>query len=142
MSVRKPDEEKIGSVAPFGLRLLPELRQRLEEAASRHGHSLNREITRRLERSFDLDPGDETRLKTTIEDAIKDVLGEVLKERREVTDVDLVNDSFALGMARIADAPEEERAALAAKLVHSTKETAMLLGIKGWDPPSWREPEL
>lgn len=53
MSTKKAAEGKIGSVAPFGLRLLPELRQRLEEAAALTGDSLNREITRRLEASFE-----------------------------------------------------------------------------------------
>lgn len=49
MSARKPPDEKIGSIPPFGLRMLPPLRQSLEEAARQNGRSLNAEIIARLE---------------------------------------------------------------------------------------------
>lgn len=52
MSSKKPPEEKIGSIAPFGLRMLPELRQRIEAAAAESGRSMNAEIVARLEASF------------------------------------------------------------------------------------------
>lgn len=40
------------TINPFGLRMQPELRERLEAAASESGRSLNAEITSRLEQSF------------------------------------------------------------------------------------------
>ena len=52
MSVKKPPEEKIGSIAPFGLRMLPDLRERIERAAAENGRSLNAEIVHRLELSL------------------------------------------------------------------------------------------
>ena len=52
MSSRKTPDEKIGSVAPFGLRMLPDLKQRVEEAAAANGRSMNAEIVARLEASF------------------------------------------------------------------------------------------
>lgn len=52
MSSKKPPTEKIGNVAPFGLRMLPELKQRVEEAASASGRSINAEIVARLEQTF------------------------------------------------------------------------------------------
>ncbi|WP_426391928.1 Arc family DNA-binding protein [Variovorax sp. R-27] len=41
-----------GNIAPFGLRMLPELKERIEAAAKASGRSMNAEITDRLERSF------------------------------------------------------------------------------------------
>lgn len=42
-----------GHINPFGLRMQPELRARLEEAAAEAGRSLNAEIIGRLEESFE-----------------------------------------------------------------------------------------
>lgn len=52
MSEKKPDNQRISSVAPFGLRMLPDLREKLDEAAARNRRSLNAEIVSRLEESF------------------------------------------------------------------------------------------
>lgn len=41
-----------GSIAPFGLRMLPDLREKIEEAAKASGRSMNAEIVARLNRSF------------------------------------------------------------------------------------------
>ena len=41
-----------GSIAPFGLRMLPELKEKIEEAARASGRSMNAEIVARLLRSF------------------------------------------------------------------------------------------
>lgn len=41
-----------GNVAPFGLRMLPELRAQIEEAARKSGRSMNAEIVARLHASF------------------------------------------------------------------------------------------
>ncbi len=43
-----------GSIAPFGLRMLPELKERLEAAAKANGRSMNAELVDRLQRSADL----------------------------------------------------------------------------------------
>jgi hypothetical protein len=41
-----------GQIAPFGLRMLPELRRQIEEAARVSGRSMNAEIVARLQASF------------------------------------------------------------------------------------------
>jgi hypothetical protein len=43
----------VSTIVPFGLRLQPELKRRLEESATATGRSLNGEISARLEHSFD-----------------------------------------------------------------------------------------
>jgi hypothetical protein len=55
MSAKKPQGEKIGSVPPFGLRMLPELKARVEGAAAQSKRSVNAEIVARLERTFSQD---------------------------------------------------------------------------------------
>lgn len=52
MSTKKAPEEKVGNVPPFGLRMLPDLKQRVEAAARANGRSMNAEIVARLEDSF------------------------------------------------------------------------------------------
>lgn len=42
-----------GHINPFGLRMQPELRARIEDAANTNGRSLNAEIVARLEATFD-----------------------------------------------------------------------------------------
>nr|WMC97384.1 Arc family DNA-binding protein [Aminobacter aminovorans] len=50
------DERKpMANIAPFGLRMQPELKLRVEDAARTNNRSLNAEIVERLERSFDTD---------------------------------------------------------------------------------------
>ena len=46
-----------GSIAPFGLRMLPELREKIEEAAKESGRSMNAEIVARIEGSFEIAEG-------------------------------------------------------------------------------------
>jgi len=45
-----------GHITPFGLRMQPELKERLEVAAHKAGRSLNAEVVDRLERSFGESP--------------------------------------------------------------------------------------
>ncbi|HEY1998795.1 Arc family DNA-binding protein [Paraburkholderia sp.] len=49
----KPTRAPTAHIVPFGLRLQPDVKVRLEEAATKAGRSLNAEIADRLERSFD-----------------------------------------------------------------------------------------
>lgn len=42
-----------GQIAPFGLRMLPELREKIEQAARESGRSMNAEIVARLQATFD-----------------------------------------------------------------------------------------
>lgn len=44
----------VSTIVPFGLRLQPDLKARLEEEAKKNNRSLNAEIADRLERSFNL----------------------------------------------------------------------------------------
>jgi hypothetical protein len=46
-------EEPMRNINPFGLRLQPELKNQLEQAAGENKRSLNAEITARLEESFE-----------------------------------------------------------------------------------------
>lgn len=41
-----------GQIAPFGLRMLPDLKEKIEQAARESGRSMNAEIVARLESSF------------------------------------------------------------------------------------------
>lgn len=50
--MKKP--EPMRNINPFGLRLQPEIKAKLEEAAERNKRSLNAEISARLEESFSL----------------------------------------------------------------------------------------
>ncbi|NTE36669.1 Arc family DNA-binding protein [Agrobacterium tumefaciens] len=52
MSTKKRVEDKISNIPPFGLRMLPELKERVAQAAEEAGRSLNAEIVARLEGSF------------------------------------------------------------------------------------------
>lgn len=42
-----------GNIAPFGLRMLPELRAKVEESAKNNGRSMNAEIVARLQESLE-----------------------------------------------------------------------------------------
>jgi len=53
MSRKKPPEERIASIAPFGLRMPAELRAMVEQAAADNDRSMNSEIIDRLYGSFD-----------------------------------------------------------------------------------------
>ena len=67
-------------IAPFGLRMQPDLRERLENSASKNGRSLNAEITDRLLESFaheHLRPGDVTPSTFVRIPAIKEGLPEI-----------------------------------------------------------------
>jgi hypothetical protein len=44
-----------GSIAPFGLRMLPELRAKVEASAKESGRSMNAEVVARLEASYKLE---------------------------------------------------------------------------------------
>jgi len=48
----KSPRSPIANIAPFGLRMQPELREKLEEAAVKNARSMNSEITARLNESF------------------------------------------------------------------------------------------
>ncbi len=47
---------KTGDIAPLGVRMQPELKDALVEAARKNGRSLNAEVVLRLEQSFDIEP--------------------------------------------------------------------------------------
>lgn len=53
MSEKKSEEQKVSGVAPFGLRLLPELKERVAKFAKADNRSLNAEITYLLEYAMD-----------------------------------------------------------------------------------------
>ena len=57
-------DRKVASIAPFGLRMQPELKQQIEEQAMASGRSLNAEIVWRLEQSLKADTPDQSWIKT------------------------------------------------------------------------------
>lgn len=52
IAMKPDDREKVANIVPFGLRMQPDLKRRVEEAARANGRSLNAEITHRLEISL------------------------------------------------------------------------------------------
>jgi hypothetical protein len=59
-----------GSIAPLGLRLLPDLRDKIDIAARENGRSINAEVTARLQGSFDFLAD----LKPVVREAVSDVM--------------------------------------------------------------------
>ncbi len=57
-------DRKVASIAPFGLRMQPELKQQIEEQAMASGRSLNAEIVWRLEQSLKADAPGQSWIKT------------------------------------------------------------------------------
>ncbi|HEL3212201.1 TPA: Arc family DNA-binding protein [Stenotrophomonas maltophilia] len=55
MAKKTETRSSTAHINPFGLRMQPELRERLEAAAATEGRSLNAEIVARLEESFELE---------------------------------------------------------------------------------------
>ncbi len=72
---------KVANITPFGLRLQPALKRRVEEAAKASGRSLNAEIAARLEASFQDGPlpGDDYERRISILE--KTVFNIVMDER-------------------------------------------------------------
>ena len=50
-------ERKATKVVPLNMRTTPEIRARLERAASESGRSLVKEVEKRIERSFEIEDG-------------------------------------------------------------------------------------
>lgn len=65
-------------IAPFGLRMQPELREKLEESAAKNGRSLNAELIARLESSF------QTKKGLKIDDLINELMGRFPPGRVEI----------------------------------------------------------
>ncbi|WP_333906112.1 Arc family DNA-binding protein [Delftia acidovorans] len=68
-----------GEIAPLGLRMLPQMRERIEQAARASGRSLNAEIVHRLAQSLGEDFAAE-------QPAAQPVLAEMLAQMRVQTD--------------------------------------------------------
>lgn len=65
MSKTRDPRPATGHIPPFGLRMQPDLKARLEESATAAGRSLNAEIVSRLEASFQApDPNSVTAVRT------------------------------------------------------------------------------
>jgi hypothetical protein len=80
----KPTRAPTAHIVPFGLRLQPELKTRLEKSATSNGRSLNAEITARLERSFD--PSS-----LELPDGYRERLEEHAKEYGRTLDEEIIN---------------------------------------------------
>lgn len=52
MSSSKPEQEKIGNIAPFGLRMPGDLKRRIEYSAQMNRRSMNAEIVAALEEKY------------------------------------------------------------------------------------------
>lgn len=95
-----------GSIAPFGLRMLPELKAKVESAARESGRSMNAEIVTRIEESFD-SGADVASLKQKVLELEADLSAAQLKEAAYKTDA-LSSQLFILDMTQLI--PEEELA--------------------------------
>lgn len=67
MSTKKPVDEKISNIPPFGLRMLPDLKERIAQAAEKSGRSMNAEIVSRLEFTLDSHVADEKELRSLVD---------------------------------------------------------------------------
>ena len=74
-----------GQIAPFGLRMLPDLREEIEAAAKASGRSMNAEIVARLQQSFEEAPPFNPELvhKMAIDKLKSELLGHLLAEAGE-----------------------------------------------------------
>jgi hypothetical protein len=75
MELNKPTRPPTSHLAPFGLRMQPDLRARLEKAAADNGRSMNAEIAARLQDSFEVPATIGVQLKeleSTLEDLLHD----------------------------------------------------------------------
>lgn len=115
MSAKKEGDQLLRRVNPFGLRLLPELKRRLEEAAAARTppRSLNSEIVARIEESFlreehqariavelakdRIEPEEFEQLKTAGMVGRSEVL-RVIRERHAVAMVEALNELIELGL--------------------------------------------
>ncbi|MVA36115.1 Arc family DNA-binding protein [Agrobacterium vitis] len=73
MSSKKPDIDKVSNVPPFGLRMLPDLKERVASEAAKNGRSMNAEIISRLEAAYADEAEDKTvlRIKLTHDVRVK-----------------------------------------------------------------------
>lgn len=67
MSTKKSVDEKISNIPPFGLRMLPDLKERIARAAEESGRSMNAEIVSRLEFTLDSHVADEKELRSLVD---------------------------------------------------------------------------
>lgn len=77
-------DTKIANITPFGLRLQPSLKRRVEEAAKANGRSLNSEIAARLEASFGDDQSKLEKRTASLETAVLGLIGEVAAIREHL----------------------------------------------------------
>ncbi|MEX5744648.1 Arc family DNA-binding protein [Massilia sp. X63] len=77
MTKPKTTRPPTAHITPFGLRMQPELKERLEAAAQEAGRSLNAEIVARLEQSFE--PRQTMILIDEFENMLHGVLAEIKK---------------------------------------------------------------
>lgn len=90
-----------GHIAPFGLRMQPELKERLEAAATAAGRSLNAEIVARLQASFEQEQGHVAGVELTrLMDQVKDYLAFELE--------DVVRHELKEGFARMEAEKKQE----------------------------------
>lgn len=186
------------NIAPFGLRMQPELKAKVEEAARGSERSMNAEIVARLQDSFQPESTSDLRnkiiameryidtlermreamhasssatksLSEIYEDNLAELQGRldqiagvsrfVAKAIEEASQGDawnikalaeqmhpfqdhgipnnpeaLLARQYEFGLARLSDAPDEERAAAHARLVELIEGSAELLGVD-WEPP-------
>lgn len=76
MRRKQPEDEKVANIAPFGLRMQPSLKAKVQESALRNNRSVNSEIVARIEQSFlaGLDSIEESALEAIIERVVQRTL--------------------------------------------------------------------
>ena len=74
--MKLPHEVPVATITPFGLRMQPDLKRRIEEAAQRSGRSMNSEIIARLEWSLS-----QSELRSDATPTTEDPMFELLEKR-------------------------------------------------------------
>lgn len=110
-----------GQIAPFGLRMLPELREQIEAAAKASGRSMNAEIVARLDGSF---IGDPPRLKSGNSEAerLRSQLIELVDRKRKNEQVLAHLKEAGLPIAEVAAVFNRELAELGPQVIALAKQ--------------------
>ena len=139
-----------GTIAPFGLRMLPELRAKVEESAKQSGRSMNAEIVSRIESSYTL-PNEPYAL----ESQLKDIFQRIARDNEiSMMNVSLVRDmlgSYVLDLfGRLsAEDRKDPRVVLMAQIAKSAidmkgdalaRATEAIMGKGDW--PEGMDPKI
>lgn len=96
MSRRKPPDERMAAITPFGLRMQPDLKARIETAAEESGRSMNAEIIARLEQTFDQGDNTAAPLVQPIAEMVQSAVQEAMREQHMWTQKTILDAVIAV----------------------------------------------